>query len=908
MSDNPAPSNGVKMMLTAADRRSLRQLGFTQGAVDKMTPDEGTRYLSLARGEHPPFEFDNIPSHLTDLPQWVCWRYEVVDDALTKIPKQTNGGNASHGDPDTWTTFERARAAYVGGKHALSGIGFVFAKSDPFVGIDFDNCVHDGRVIGPAAHWVRRVDTYTELSPSRNGLKLFAWGTLPPHGRATHTEGPDEHGEVRKFKVEAYALKRFFTTTGWRWGDAPATVNERDAVVLECHAALFPRKANATPADRASQPVEIADQELLDIAGNARNGQAFLDLYNGSTARHNGDDSAADLALCNLLAFWTDRDAPRMDKLFRASGLMREKWRQVHSADGRTYGQMTIALAIEGCRKGYEPKKTDAKAATDAMPDATARQPAPDFGESDPGAATADSAAAPATSPARSPAATTLFNGDPIPLHDVRTPLMPSGLLTGWLGEMVEAVSAATETPRELAVTFSLAAVATVCQKRFAVRVEPGYFEPLNVWTIGASVPGTRKSAVMCAFTAELARWEQEQRQLMEPEIKRATSAVKTMQARAEKLRAKAAGSPNPTEVATLLAEIARIEAELPQIPTVPRLIAEDVTPEHLGTMMAANGERMGMFSDEGGVFDNLAGRYSNNVPNLDLFLKSYSGSHVRVDRGSRPSVSLNFPALTLGLSPQPDVLRGLASKPGFAGRGLLDRPLYLLPPHRLGYRSLEPQPVPEPVRAAYARNVRDLIGIPAGEDGQPHVLTLSPAAGTAWKAFQREVETMLRPEGSLSGALLGWGGKLPGNVARLAGLLHCADRTFRAVTEREIGGTTMESAIALGRTYMGHARVVFREMGADPAMVIARRLWDRIEKRKLETFTARELWMPLRAAYKKVLDIEPGLELLVDHNLIAEPHQADFMRRGRPTRTFKTHPKCAKRWAAPVREEADAA
>jgi putative DNA primase/helicase len=58
--------------------------------------------------------------------------------------------------------------------------------------------------------------------------------------------------------------------------------------------------------------------------------------------------------LSNHLAFWTGRDADRMDRLFRRSGLMRPKWDECHSSDGRTYGRLTIDKAIAGCRATYD--------------------------------------------------------------------------------------------------------------------------------------------------------------------------------------------------------------------------------------------------------------------------------------------------------------------------------------------------------------------------------------------------------------------------------------------------------------------------------------------------------------------------------------------------------------------------
>ena len=77
---------------------------------------------------------------------------------------------------------------------------------------------------------------------------------------------------------------------------------------------------------------------------------------------HLNDDSAADLALCNLLAFWTAGDADRVDRLFRQSGLLQaperlEKWDKPHFSDGRTYGQATVAKAIADVQDGYSGRK-----------------------------------------------------------------------------------------------------------------------------------------------------------------------------------------------------------------------------------------------------------------------------------------------------------------------------------------------------------------------------------------------------------------------------------------------------------------------------------------------------------------------------------------------------------------------
>src|SRR4051794_30983587 len=80
--------------------------------------------------------FDAIPDELRSLPQWVVWKLERRDGKSTKVPYQCDGRRASATDPETWTTFEQVAPDATD----VDGVGFVFAKGDPFVGIDLDDC------------------------------------------------------------------------------------------------------------------------------------------------------------------------------------------------------------------------------------------------------------------------------------------------------------------------------------------------------------------------------------------------------------------------------------------------------------------------------------------------------------------------------------------------------------------------------------------------------------------------------------------------------------------------------------------------------------------------------------------------------------------------------------------------
>jgi len=112
----------------------------------------------------------------------------------------------------------------------------------------------------------------------------------------------------------------------------------------------------------------------LEKARNASNGEKFQRLWNGQTRGYESH-SEADLALCSLLAFWTGGDRSRIDRLFRQSGLMREKWDEVHYADGSRYGEKTIERAIAGVSEYYDPEtakqSTMAETARTERPDQT---------------------------------------------------------------------------------------------------------------------------------------------------------------------------------------------------------------------------------------------------------------------------------------------------------------------------------------------------------------------------------------------------------------------------------------------------------------------------------------------------------------------------------------------------------
>lgn len=288
-----------------------------------------------------------------------------------------------------------------------------------------------------------------------------------------------------------------------------------------------------------------------------------------------------------------------------------------------------------------------------------------------------------------------------------------------------------------------------------------------------------------------------------------------------------------------------------------------------------------------------MAGRYSSGIPNLDVYLQAHAGSPVRVDRGSRPSVFLLRPSLTMGISPQPDVLRGLTAKPGFRGRGLLARFLFALPKPNLGKRTGNTRPLSEDLKLRWEGILTRLLNIEphTAEDGQksPHTLKLSEGAYSLWFAFWREVESDMGPAGRFE-FMTDWAGKLPGAVARVAGLLHVARHAFDGPERHEISEGDMSAAIQIGRTLSVHALAVFNMMGADPAIESARTVLDWIRAERLEGFTFRDCHHTHKHHFRLATELTPVLTVLEERQFIRRT-QSPGPRVGRPSRAYEVNP-----------------
>jgi hypothetical protein len=277
---------------------------------------------------------DRIPPSLRTLRRWLLWKYVTRDGKPTKAPFQPNGKPAKSNDPNTWCSLEEALKALETKRFA--GLGFVLG--DGITGVDLDWKDYTGNGVPLEAQTiVDRLNSYVEWSPSKRGCHVLVLGNRP---QGAHNRKPLAPG----VGVEVYDSGRYFTVTGEAWTGYPIDLQDRQAELEALCRELWPQEERPAPVKGTPAPTVLDDAELLRRMFSAKNGSELERLWAGDWSGY-PSQSEGDLALAGALMFWTANDTARADRLFRQSGLFRPKWDEVHSADGRTYGEMTLKSA-----------------------------------------------------------------------------------------------------------------------------------------------------------------------------------------------------------------------------------------------------------------------------------------------------------------------------------------------------------------------------------------------------------------------------------------------------------------------------------------------------------------------------------------------------------------------------------
>ena len=375
------------------------------------------------------------------------------------------------------------------------------------------------------------------------------------------------------------------------------------------------------------------------------------------------------------------------------------------------------------------------------------------------------------------------------------------------VGEYITALSENTQTSVDMAAVVALGVLALAAQRHYRIEGNSGYYEPLNLYVLLVAEPGERKSSIMQNFVRFLNDYEEKNHV---------------------------------------------------------RLYADDCSSEALTTLLAENDGLMAVISAEGSIFDIIAGRYTGQKVNLDVWLKGHCGDVIRVDRKNRDAEYIHSPRLTTVLAIQPSVLEEVMKNRVMDGRGLVARFLIAIPASRIGKRIFLSQAIPESAASGF-QNVLERIFL-SGGNREMQTIRLSDEARGIIENYFMENEKLLADR---SNPMKEWLAKNVGAVLRVAGILHLADGKE---SEELLSCDTMRSAVEIGKYFYAHAKYTYDVMDSGNTLKMAEYVLSKLEQSGKSQTTRRELFRACRGSYfKQVAEIKPILDMLEEYGYIRQ-------------------------------------
>lgn len=272
-----------------------------------------------------------IPIELQREAEWCLWKKELrPNGSVTKVPYDPKTGKmAKSNDPDTFASYEYAYEVFET-EGEYDGMGIRVSKG--FAAIDIDHCYEDGTFSDIASALMDAVPSYTEFSPSKHGLRIIFRTDAEYNKQRYYVKNPNNGVEI----YITGATERFVTITGNTLVNAPIKTLTADMLTDICSRFM----------SRKQKSDKLTDEQIIEKASAS---SKFVALFRGDMTSYNNDHSSADLALCNILAFWTGKDPKQMDSIFRRSGLYRaDKWER------EDYRSATISKAIADTVEVYD--------------------------------------------------------------------------------------------------------------------------------------------------------------------------------------------------------------------------------------------------------------------------------------------------------------------------------------------------------------------------------------------------------------------------------------------------------------------------------------------------------------------------------------------------------------------------
>lgn len=804
------------------------------------------------------YNFNNIPTSLKKLDQWILWRFQTRDGKETKVPCNIHGTPFNPHDVRNHMSFQAAIDTLLNSPAGqFGGIGFVFKEGGGLTGIDLDKCTDPdtGGIETWAKDIITSLDSYTEHSVSGTGFHVIVKGTIP--GKRS-----------RKDKIEMYDSKRFFVVTGNVFGE-PQEVIERQCELNALYKQVFPDPVKREPASKShvakqveSNATVLTDTEILEKLFREPDRVKWRTLYEQGWSEANkwgyNSRSEADGGFVFKLAFYSD-DVEQIRRILLKSALYRDKWE-----DRPEYLDDEIIQALEMCTTKYSGGRKKYQKTSEPMNI--------EYTEAYPEIA---------------------------PFEAYSVPVFPIDILPKWLRDYVGAVANFVQAPVDAAAMIALSVLAVAIQRRFDVEIYPGYVEPLCLYTITALPSGARKSPVFKKMAEPVQAYEKQLRKEMATVIAERKVHIEYLkdQYTNERKRIKTGNADTQSRLVEIQQGLDETKELFP-----PALIKQDITAEKLIEVLSQNQNRIGILSSESNILDIASGLYADKKTNVDIYLKGFDCEYYAYDRKNGGSTYLISPAISIGLMVQNDKLKNVLSNRSLNGQGLFARFLYAMPDSLAGKMTPRGPRIPCEVEATYHSMVTLLLnrkpvthgeskidltelilnevrGKYSEEDEPAQTLRFSQEAGEVYDRLSMKVQPYLKDDSYLTSDLRSWMSKLVGRVMRIAGLLHMAEHADQEELPEEVAASTVEAAARLEEYFFSHALKAFGQASEGVHVEKQKYILQALVTAQgnnpiIKWFTRTNIWNLLkRKGYAKVSYMDRDLQELVERGYLLVDH-----------------------------------
>lgn len=447
--------------------------------------------------------------------------------------------------------------------------------------------------------------------------------------------------------------------------------------------------------------------------------------------------------------------------------------------------------------------------------------------------------------------------GTPTPLRPDGTNLLPFPVnaLPPILREMASAIAETTSTDVAMAGTSILSAVSYCFSGVYRMSAKRDHTEPLVLDALTVAEPSFKKSPVISMVKLPYIQFAHDWNENNKQDIFKAQAERRILETKLLALEKKE--DVTADEIAELQTKISNIPAS-----NFRRIVVDDITPESLVNQLEENGTLL-MISDEAGMLGNFSGRYSNNIPNLDLLLKSWNGETYISDRVTRASIVLKKPYMSICLACQPYVFDSMISNTAFRGSGLIARFVYCFPISNIGSRHYDTSPVPENVAENYKKLIYKLLDKKFTYHDEKELYLHFD--GKAYNEFVQYYNNYIEPQLVTDMAFCkDWGG--------LCGIIHCVKCALNDADpiENRVGIDTFCNAIEIAGYFREQAIYAYSLGDIDLGTVKAERVLNKIRSKHITDIRQNDLYKICRCTlFKNAADFAETMDMLEEYGYV---------------------------------------